>query len=236
MRLAVFGGAPAPAGTLERVRARLPQLRLYDVYALSETCAPVTCLPDGESARRAGTIGRPVAFAEVRVVDPAGADVPRGAPGEIWVRSPTTTPGYWGSEPSPLTTDGWLRTGDLGQMDDEGYLTVGGRVVDLIIRGGVNIYPAEVERALMRSGLLVDAAVVGIPSDVAGQNVAAAVVPRADVAVTVEQLQHQVRGALGVHAVPRPIRLVTDLPRNANGKLDREALLATLTRPSGPSR
>ena len=178
VRLAVYGGAPAPPGTLDRVRGRLPQLRMLDVYALSETCAPVTCLNDLDALRRPGSVGRPAPYAEVRLVDPAGDDVDRGAAGEVWVRSPAVTPGYWGA-PAPITDDGWLRTGDLGRMDDEGHLFVGGRAVDLIIRGGVNIYPAEVERALLATGLLADAAAVAVPSAVTGQNVGAAVVPAA---------------------------------------------------------
>jgi len=228
VRLAVFGGAPAPPGTLERVRARLPQLRLFDVYALSETCAPVTCLPDVEALRRPGSVGRPAPYSEVRLVGPAGAEVARGQPGEVHVRSPATTPGYWGDEPSPLLPDGWLRTGDVGRLDDEGYLYVGGRVVDLIIRGGVNVYPAEVERALLSTGVLADAAVVGVPSRVAGETVAAAVVALPGAKVDLGALQRAVRDRLGAHAVPRPLRVLPELPRNRNGKVDRPALRAAV--------
>ena len=231
VRLAVFGGAPAPPGTLERVRERLPQLRLVDVYALSETCAPVTCLPDVEALRRPGSVGRPAPYVSLRLVGPDGAVVGRGEAGEVQVLSPTTTPGYWGTDPSPLTEDGWLRTGDVGRLDDEGYLFVGGRAVDLIIRGGVNVYPAEVERALLATGLLSDAAVVGVPSRVAGEQVAAAVVARPGVAVDLGTLQRAVRDALGAHAVPRPLRVVADLPRGGNGKVDREAVRAVVLAP-----
>ena len=229
VRLAVFGGAPAPPGTLERVRERMPQLRLYDVYALSETCAPVTCLSDAEALRRPGTVGSPVPYAEVRLVDEAGEPVARGQAGQVLVRSPAITPGYWGDEAPPFTDDGWLRTGDVARMDHEGYLTVGGRAVDLIIRGGVNIYPGEVERALLATGLLADAAVFGIPSAVAGQNVAAAVVALPGVEVDRSALQHAVRDRLGAHAVPRPLRVVAELPRNRNGKVDRAVLRAQLS-------
>ncbi len=228
LRLAVFGGAPAPPGTLDRVRERLPQLRMFDVYALSETCAPVTCLGDVEALRRPGTVGRPAPYVDVRLVGPDGRPVGRGEAGELQVRSPTTTPGYWGDEPTPLLPDGWLRTGDLARLDDEGFLLVGGRAVDLIIRGGVNVYPAEVERALLASGLLADAAVVGVPSRVAGENVAAAVVPLPGRQVDVGALQRAVRDRLGAHAVPRPLRVVEGLPRNRNGKVDRPAVRALL--------
>ncbi|MDQ3611767.1 MAG: acyl--CoA ligase [Actinomycetota bacterium] len=233
VRLAVFGGAPAPPGTLDRVRERLPQLRLFDVYALSETCAPVTCLSDTEALRRPGTVGRPAPYCEVRLVAPDACDVPRGEAGEIWVRSPAVTPGYWGGTSTPVTADGWLRTGDLGRMDAEGYLQVGGRAVDLIIRGGVNIYPAEVERALFATGLLADAVAVGIPSAVTGHNVGAAVVAAPGTDPDRHVLQAAVRAALGAHAVPRPLRVVAELPRNRNGKVDRQAVLTGLLAPDG---
>lgn len=228
VRLAVYGGAPAAPGTLDRVRERLPQLRMFDVYALSETCAPVTCLSDVEALRRPGSVGRPAPYCDVRLVDPEGRDVPRGEAGEIWVRSPAVTPGYWGDAPAPITHDGWLRTGDLARLDGEGYLTVGGRSVELIIRGGVNIYPAEVERALLATGVIADAAAVGVPSPVTGHNVGAAVVARPGVQVDPHRLQAAVRDALGAHAVPRPLRVVDALPRNANGKVDRAAVLDAL--------
>lgn len=229
IRTAVFGGAPAPPGTLDRVRERMPQLRLVDVYALSETCAPVSWLPDEEALRRPGTVGRPAPYCEVRIVGPDGKDVERCDVGEIWVRSPAVTPGYWGDDPAPLTGDGWLRTGDLARMDPEGYLTVGGRAVDLIIRGGVNIYPAEVVRALLSTGMLADAAVVGLPAAITGQTVAAAVVALPSVSVDVEALQRAVRSALGAHAVPRPVAVVDELPRGRNGKVDTAAVGELLT-------
>jgi long-chain acyl-CoA synthetase len=235
VRLAVFGGAPAPAGTLERVRERMPQLRLFDVYALSETCAPVTVLPDAEAGRRPGSVGRPAPYVDLRVVGPDGSDVPRGEPGEVVVRSPTVTPGYWGADAALALQDGWLRTGDLGRLDDEGYLTVSGRAVDLIIRGGVNIYPAEVERALLATGQLADAVAVGVPSAVTGANVGAAVVARPGVQPDPAGLQAAVRDALGAHAVPRPLRVVDQLPRNRNGKVDRVRALALLVAPLPPA-
>lgn len=231
VRAAVFGGAPAAPGTLERVRERMPQLRLLDVYAQSETCAPVTVLGDLEALRKPGTVGRAVRYADVRVVSSDGVDVAPGEPGEVWVRSPTVTPGYWPPDVAPVSDDGWLRTGDLGRLDDEGYLSVGGRAVDLVIRGGVNVFPAEVERALLSTGVLSDAVVVGVPSAVGGEAVAAAVVARTGAVVDVLALQRAVRDALGVHAVPRPVRVVADLPRGRNAKVDRAAVKVLLTRP-----
>lgn len=230
VRAAVFGGAPAPPGTLDRVRERMPQLRLLDVYAQSETCAPVTVLGDLDGLRRPGSVGRPLPYVDLRVVGPDGGDVARGEAGEVWVRSPTVTPGYWPPDTAPVT-DGWLRTGDLGRLDDEGHLFVGGRAVDVIIRGGVNVFPAEVERVLLATGLLADAAAVGVPSAVNGQNVAVGVVARPGVDVDTGVLQRAVRDGLGAHAVPRPLRVLEELPRNRNGKVDRAVLTARLTPP-----
>jgi long-chain acyl-CoA synthetase len=228
VRAAVFGGAPAPPGTLDRVRGRLPQMALYDVYAQSETCAPVTVLDDGDMRERPGSVGRAVPYVELRVVAPDGTEVPAGQPGELHVRSAVTTPGYWGVEDPPTTHDGWLRTGDLARVDAEGFVTISGRAVDLVIRGGVNVYPAEVERALLATGALADAVVVGLPSPVLGQAVAAAVVAAPGAEPDRAALRTAVREALGVHAVPRPLRVVDALPRNAHGKVDRRAVAALL--------
>ncbi len=221
VRLAVFGGAPAPTGTLERVRERLPHLALHDVYALSETCAPVTHLSDADAVDGKGTVGRPVPYVELKVVGDEGSDV-----GEVWVRSTVVTPGYWGDEPLAVDAEGWLRTGDLGRLDDAGRLTTAGRAVDLIIRGGVDVDPAEVERILLASGQVAEAVAYGVPSEVAGQNVAGAVVALPGVVVDVVRLRRLVQDALGPHAVPRPLRVLSALPRNANGKVDRAALSA----------
>ena len=228
LRIAVFGGAPAAPGTLEQVRERMPQLRLVDVYALSENPAPVTLLADAEALRKPGSVGRPAATVDVRVVDADGAEVPRGDAGELEVRSPAVTPGYFGGTAQLALRDGWLRTGDLARLDEDGYLHVGGRAVDLIIRGGVNVYPAEVERALLATGQLADAVAVGVPSPVTGQNVGAAVVARPGVEPDLAALQAAVRDALGAHAVPRPLRVLDVLPRNRNGKVDRAQVLAAL--------
>ena len=224
VRLAVFGGAPAPPGTLDRVRERMPGLELHDVYALSETCAPVTWLADGDD--RPGTVGRAVPTCDLRLVNPNGAL--EQATGELEVRGPAVTPGYWGDEPAPLTPDGWLRTGDLARIDADGFVTISGRAIDLLIRGGVNVYPAEVERALLSTGRLADAAVVGLPSPVAGVKVAAAVVLLPGAALDRPALQQAVHDALGAHAVPRRIRAVGELPRNRHGKIDRPAVAALL--------
>jgi acyl-CoA synthetase (AMP-forming)/AMP-acid ligase II len=226
-RAAVFGGAPAPPGTLDRVRERMPQMALLDVYAQSETCAPVTVLLDEDARRKPGSIGTPMPYCDARLVRADGSEAPAGEAGELQVRSPTVTPGYWGADVAPVA-GGWLRTGDLARVDEDGFFFLAGRAGDLIIRGGVNVFPAEVERALLATGLLADAAVVGVPSPLTGENVAAAVVALPGHDVRAELLRRAVRDAIGAHAVPRPVRVVDELPRNRHGKVDREALRALL--------
>lgn len=219
LRAAVFGGAPAPPGTLDRVRERLPGVALHDVYALSETCAPVTVLRDGDAAAHRGSVGRAEPWASLRVVG-----------GELQVAGAAVTPGYAGAgEPSPLTADGWLRTGDAAEVDADGWVTVLGRVSALVIRGGVNVHPAAVERALLATGLVSEAAAVGLPSRIGGQVVAALVVgvPGAP-PPSLPALRQAVAEAVGAVAVPRPLRVVPTLPRNANGKADLAAVSALL--------
>ena len=151
------------------------------------------------------------------------ANVRLAIDGEIEVRSAVVTPGYWASEELRLTDDGWLRTGDLGSFV-EGRLQIVGRAVDLILRGGVNVYPQEVERALLATGQLLEAVAYGVPAEIGGQAVAATVVAKPGVTVDVALLRRAVQETVGIHAVPRPLRVVDALPRNANGKVDRQLL------------
>lgn len=231
LRTAFYGGAPMPTATVAALRGRLPQLRLFDVYGMSETGGTIACLTDGEQEVHAGSVGRPVRAAEVRVVDDeGGGPVGAGAVGELLVRGPMVTPGYWGDPAATAAalTDGWLRTGDLGRFDEAGYLYVVDRKKDMIIRGGVKVYPAEVEAALLRHPEVVEAAVVGVFDRVAYEAVAAFVVGAPGAGLSVEQVRRWVRDGVGAAAVPRVVRLVPALPRNRTGKVDKVALRARL--------
>jgi len=236
LRAAVFGGAPASPEVLEAVRARLPGLDLHDAYAMSELPAPITCLVAQDAVAHAGTVGTVQPHATLRLLDPRGHDVPLGEQGAVTVRSPALTPGYDGSDVLAVQ-DGWFRTGDLGRLDADGYLSITGRATDVIVRGGVKIHPVEVERALVASGLVEAALVVGVPARGHGHDVAALVVATgppgegpgaADVTVAgapvdVAALRAAVRSRVGVHAVPVRVLAVAALPRNGNGKPDRPA-------------
>lgn len=224
VRAAVFGGAPARPDTLDRVRDRLPGVALFDVYAQSETCAPVTVLRDDEALAHRGTVGTPMSYVRLRVVGAAGEEVLPGEPGRLWLHSPAVTPGYWGSAEPLVGADGWLVTEDLASRDVAGYLTLVGRSSGLVIRGGVNISLAAVEQALLATGLVAEAAAVGVPARVGGERVAAAVTALPGVVPDVGRLRASVVGRVGMHALPRPLLVVPDLPRNPNGKVDALAL------------
>lgn len=242
LRAAVFGGAPASPEVLAAVRARVPGLALHDAYAMSEVPAPISCLGPEDGPAGAGTVGRVQPHVTLRLLDRQGVDVPPGQEGAVTVRTPALTPGY--ASPDELAvTDGWFTTGDLARLED-GRLRITGRTADVLVRGGVKIHPVEVERAMVASGLVEAALVVGVPARRHGDDVAAIVVvpapaaggsgpaqaggPEVSPRVDVAALRAAVRDRVGVHAVPVRVVVVDAIPRNGNGKPDRAAARSLL--------
>lgn len=223
LRFALLGGSAAPGDLIRRgLDAGWP---LASTYGLTETASQAATLPPADAPGRVGSAGRPLFLTEIRIaVD--GRDAAPGEPGEILVRGPTVSPGYLNGPPGGerRTPDGFLRTGDLGYLDDDGYLYVLDRRDDLIVSGGENIYPAEVEAALRQHPGVSDAAVFPRADAVWGQVPIAAVVPRSGSELAAEDLLAFLRGRLARYKVPQEIRFVADLPRNAAGKLVRRAL------------
>lgn len=218
LRAAYFGGAPMPAATVRELRERLPGLRLFNIYGMSETGGVIAALPDEDLADRLDSVGRPAASAQVRLDERTG---------ELLVRGPTVTPGYWNDPAATavaLDADGWLRTGDVARLDADGYLRIVDRVKDMIIRGGVKIYPADVENALVSHPGVESATAVGVADGIAGEIVGACVVASAGVRLDVGDLRAHVRTLLPVHSRPRRLLVVDALPRNATGKVDRVAV------------
>lgn len=213
LRTVIFGGAPMPDHVLASVHGRFPNLGLFDVYGMSET-AGMTTARDAVTHPTPGGIAVP------------GAHVRLSADGELLVRGPLVTPGYWNN---PLATtraldDGWLHTGDRAHLNHDGAVVVYGRVDDMINRAGVKIAPEDVEYSLTSHPAVAEAAAYGIPDGPAGNAVAAAVTLSPGNAVTVTELAAWVRDRLPVHARPRTITIVPELPRNTIGKIDRRAL------------
>jgi acyl-CoA synthetase (AMP-forming)/AMP-acid ligase II len=222
LKTLTLGGAPVHAELLHRIHARLPGLtaRIASGYGLSENAGQATAAGGAETADRPGSSGRPLPLVEVKILARSGLQ-----DGEVLIRSPTQMLGYFGDDTSPIDPEGWLHTGDLGRIDDQGSLWITGRSKDLIIRGGENVAPAAVERALIELPGVVDAAVIGVPHADLGEEVAAFVVVSGD--QTLEALQAGLRESIASFAVPSIWRLQSEpLPVNQTGKVDKASLLA----------
>ncbi|HEY8491268.1 MAG TPA: o-succinylbenzoate--CoA ligase [Dehalococcoidia bacterium] len=224
LRCVLAGGGPVPEDLLRACAER--GVPVVQTYGLTEAASQVATLAPEDALRKLGSAGKPLLPTEVRVVDGEGRPLPPEAPGEILVRGPTVMAGYHGrpEETAAVLRDGWLHTGDVGYLDAEGYLYVLDRRSDLIISGGENVYPAEVEAALREHPDVADAGVFGVADPRWGQAVAAAVVRRPGAGVTEEALRAFCRERLAPYKVPRHVHFVAALPRNAAGKLLRQAL------------
>jgi len=222
-----IGGAPIAPTTLRRLGQRLPRAEILVGYGLTEFGA-VTRSPSGDRGRHLGSAGQPLPGVEVRIVDRDGAEVPRGESGEITARGSGPRREYYREDEASRRTwrDGWMFSGDLGYLDDDGFLWITGRTKDLIIRGGNNISPGEVEATLFAHPDVVDAAVAGVAHDVLGEDVEAWVVVQDGSDTTAPDLREFLLDRLADYKVPRTLHLVAALPRNAAGKVVKRALIS----------
>ena len=218
-----IGGAPVPTELLERMRTRLPQLAergLANTWGLTESGGFVTLAGNQDLQRHPGTVGRPYPVTELRIADPDAGGV-----GEVLVRAPTVMLGYLGHDDGTVDADGWLHTGDLGRLDDEGYLFLEGRLKDIVIRGGENVSCAQVEHALLAHPDVREAAVVGLPHPDLGEEVAAVVAHRPGVDLSEADLRRFLKPRLAGFAIPTRWRIGVDgLPTLSNEKIDKTAL------------
>ncbi|MBX6353105.1 MAG: o-succinylbenzoate--CoA ligase [Thermoflavifilum sp.] len=227
LRCVLLGGSYAPRPLLEQCQAlRVP---VAQSYGLTEAASQVCTLLPEDGLRKLGSSGKPLLPTEVRI-DVGGRAAAPGEVGEIWVRGPTVTPGYWRrpEATAQALSDGWLHTGDLGYLDAEGYLFVLDRRADLIVSGGENIYPAEIENALAAYPGVAEAAVVGAPDPEWGQVPVAFMVPVPGWSGSTQEVMSFLAGRLARYKLPKRILTVPELPRNASGKLLRRALRAWL--------
>jgi fatty-acyl-CoA synthase len=188
--------------------------------------AVMALAPPVTEKMEAGSVGRPVLHTAVRLVDGDGHDVPDGQEGEIWIKGPSVTPGYWGKDNAPFFTDGWFRTGDVARRDAEGYYYLVDRVKDMYKSGGENVYPAEVERLLLEHAAIAEVAIVGVRDERWGEVGLAVVVPAAGAEVTLDTLEAAIGGRLARYKLPKHLRVVEALTRNVTGKVDKVALRA----------
>ncbi len=221
LRVILLGGAAAPPEILrDALAAGLP---VAVTYGLSEAASQVATATSDETRRKPGTVGKPLMGTQVRVVDGAGRDLPPNAIGEIWISGPNVMSGY-DADPAAnrrALVDGWLRSGDLGYRDSDGDLWIVQRRSDLIISGGENVYPAEVEAVLRQHPSIAEACVVGLPHPEWGEQVAAAVVLIPGETVSPARLSAFCRDHLGGHKIPRVWRVLPELPMTASGKIQR---------------
>jgi long-chain acyl-CoA synthetase len=226
------GGAPAPPQLVARVDSSFEKARPSLGYGMTETNAYGPGNNGDDYVQRPTSTGRVVPVMEIEVRDPEGNPVPAGELGEIWFKGPNLIRGYWNKPEATAETivDGWLRTGDLGRLDDEGFVYVTDRAKDMVLRGGENVYCAEVEAAIYEHPAVYEAAVFGIPHERLGEEVAATVFVRPGESLTVEELQAHVRERLAPFKVPSKIELVGEaLPRNPAGKILKRELRDAFT-------
>jgi long-chain acyl-CoA synthetase len=223
LRLAVSGGASLPAEVARAFQAKFG-CTLLEGYGLTETTAVATF--SGATAPP-GTVGQAVFDTEVQIRDRDGRAVGRNTAGEVYIKGPTVMRGYHNRPDATtevLSADGWLRTGDIGEMDTEGNLRIVDRVKDLIIRGGYNVYPSEVEAVLYEHPDIVEAAVVGIPHEHYGEEVAAVVVVRPGSRQDGPAITAWSRERLSAYKIPRVVQFVDELPKGSTGKLLKRAI------------
>jgi fatty-acyl-CoA synthase len=238
LRWVLTGGAPLPAA-LARAYGALA-VPVLQTYGATETGGPGLCVDPAHAVAKAHTIGRPFFHTEMRLVDDADRPVPPGTPGALQLRGGHLFGGYWQNPEATVAAfapGGWFRTGDIAVQDDDGFVLLVDRAKNLIISGGENIWPAEVERALEAHPDVAEVAVVGLPDPRWGEAVCAVVVARPGAAVTLESLIEFGAPQLARYKLPRALRLVAGLPRNATGKLVRPqiAAMAATTPPDAPA-
>jgi long-chain acyl-CoA synthetase len=219
LRLCVSGGASLPVELLREFESRFG-CTILEGYGLSET-SPVATFNHPDRPRKPGSIGTPIAGVEVRIVDPDGKDLPPGEVGELLIRGHNVMKGYWRRPEATgeAVTDGWLHTGDLARADADGYLYIVDRIKDLVIRGGYNVYPRELEEILYEHPAVAEAAVVGIPHPTLGQEVGAAVALKPGETTTAEELREFVKEQVAPQKYPRHVWLLDELPKGPTGKL-----------------
>jgi long-chain acyl-CoA synthetase len=234
VRIAHVGGAAVPV-EVARDFERTFGGEVYEGYGLTELSGLATTYVRNQT-RKPGSVGMPLGSSELRIVSLEGEPLPAGEVGEVEFRGPSVIPGYWEDPQATaeaIDADGWLATGDLGYLDEDGYLFLVDRKKELIIRGGYSVYPREVEEALYAHPDVLEAAVIGLPDETLGEEVAAVVVPRPGTAPTAEGIQAWAKERVAAYKYPRRVIFVDALPKGPTGKIlkraiDRSGLAAQL--------
>ncbi|MBI4198454.1 MAG: long-chain-fatty-acid--CoA ligase [Chloroflexi bacterium] len=245
LQVITYGAAPMPLPVIQDAIRKLPKTRFINAFGQTETASTITMLPPEDhdlsgspqvvqrKLKRLSSIGKPLEDVEVRIVDEQGIDVPKGEVGEIIASGPRLMKGYWHREDATRETmrNGWLFTGDLGYMDEDGYIFLAGRAKDFIKRGGEMISPDEVEQVLMSHPAVDEAAIIGVPDDYWGERIRAVVVVRPGSRVTGQELIEHCHERLASYKRPESVVFVPELPRNPMGKVLKRVLREEFDQP-----
>lgn len=230
LRMIMCGGAPLSHETITRAQQAFPHTDFVQVFGLTEGGGTPTFVPKHRLKDKVGSAGLPSMFNEVRIMREDRTPCPPGEVGEIQIRGPAVTPGYWGNPEASasLVEDGWLHTGDLGRLDEEGFLYVAGRAKDVIISGGMNIFPADVEHVIAQHPAVDLVSVVGLPDERWGESVCAAVRLRPGQSASPEEIIGHCREHLASYKKPTSVVFVDEFPMTTSGKVRKVALVETI--------
>ena len=239
LKIITYGAAPMPLEVIKRALDAFPGISFINAFGQTETASTITTLGPADhiisgteeekekKLRRLSSIGKPMSDVEMRIVDEDGRELPVGRVGEIVARGPRVMTGYWKDEEKTEKTidkDGWVHTGDMGYKDKDGYFYLAGRATDMIIRGGENISPEEVETVLLTYSKVEEAAVIGVPDEEWGEQPRAIVVLKQGEVATAEEIMEYCRTNLSSFKRPRSVVFVNELPRNPMGKVLKRVL------------
>jgi len=226
LRTGIMAGSPCPIEVMKRVVSEMHMAEVTIAYGMTET-SPVSCQSSTTTPldKRVSTVGQVQPHLEVKIIDPAnGETLPVGQAGEFCTRGYSVMHGYWGDEArtrEAIDADGWMHTGDLATMDAEGYVNIVGRIKDMVIRGGENIYPREVEEFLYRHPAVSDVQVIGVPDAKYGEELCAWIILKPGVTATEEDIRSFCRGSIAHYKVPRHVRFVQGFPMTITGKIQK---------------
>lgn len=233
LRYLMYGAAPMPLELLKEAVRTMPQTGFLQVYGMTETTGTISLLPpedhDLAGNERMRSAGKAVPGVSIEVRGEDNKAVPNGEIGEICILSPSNTAGYWKLPEATAKTiddDGWLHTGDAGIMDDDGYVYIQDRIKDMIISGGENVYPAEVESAIYGHPAIAEVAVIGVPSEKWGEEVKACCVPKPGMDIDANDVMAYTRERIAPFKCPKSVDVIAEMPRNASGKILRRQLRA----------
>ena len=238
LRTGIMAGSPCPTEVMKRVVRDMHLSEITIAYGMTET-APVSCQSSTDTPldKRVSTVGQVQPHLEVKIVDPqTGETVPPGAPGELCTRGYSVMHGYWGDTEKTheaIDPEGWMHTGDLAVMDAERYVNIVGRIKDMVIRGGENVYPREIEEFLYRHPMIQDVQVVGVPDPKYGEELCAWIIPKAGATPTEDDIRSFCQGQIAHYKIPRYIRFVQSFPMTITGKVQKFKIRDTMKQELG---